>query len=174
MPDTHENGPLAREHRIPELRERGLRTIEQGDRDHGQEGENGKYGKSAPPRHLIRNRRENRLLRRDRRGSQGQRRNIDFRNVRSGGQAKPNFIGLDRCEIILRQTLAHFARRATHNGILIRVVKGVAFKNIDADRAFLQPIQLLIERTLDDVPQETRTLSAGVELCARKHPLQIV
>jgi hypothetical protein len=99
---------------------------------------------------------------------------MDFRNVRPGGQAKPNLVRLDGGEVILCQTLAHFARRATHDGVLIGVVKRVAFKNIDANGAFLQSIELLIERTLDDVPQEARTLSAGVELRARKHPLQII
>jgi len=125
-------------------------------------------------RHLGRNGGKNRPRGQRRHDCRGLRRKLNIGNIRTSGQTEANLVLLIQREIVLSEPLADLPRGTAHNGILIGGVQRVAFEDIHADGAFFQPIQLLIERALDDMAQEARAFSAGVKLRARKHALQTV
>jgi hypothetical protein len=79
---------------------------------------------------------------------------MDFRTVRAWRQADPNLVPMPRLQVVLRQPLANLARRAANHRVLVGVVIGVAPKNLDSQRTFLERVNVILRRMLHHVPQK--------------------
>ena len=90
-------------------------------------------------------------------------------NIRTDRQLDDIFAIVGGVVVILREALAHFARRNTHHRVRVRVIAGRASEDLDPDASFFQFGGVAQKRLLHGVRQQGRiALAVGEERMNQK------